>query len=79
MTQKRSERKRKVVFDPEIKVQKMYVWSFAYSEARKSDYMHVAADRCRFDKRIRECNEVISPILSDEHRKFIAVKLNIVS
>lgn len=68
---------KKVTFDPEVKVLNMWVWSFAYSEARKNDWMQIAADQDRFKRRIHECNKIISPILNSERRRNIAATLNI--
>lgn len=73
----RSKKKRKVTFDDNIKVLNMHAWKFAYSEARKSNFQQIAADRFRFKRRIDEFNVIISPILTEEHRKKTISKLNL--
>lgn len=40
-----------VSFDSNVKILNMRVWSFAYREARKSNWLQFAADRYRFDLR----------------------------
>lgn len=42
---------KKVRFDPNDKILKMCVWSFAYHEARKCDWLQITADRYRFSLR----------------------------
>ena len=44
---------KRVSFDPSVKVLNMHVWSFAYNDARKSEWVRIAADRYRFDLRKR--------------------------
>lgn len=43
--------KKQVNFDSNVKILNMYVWRFAYQEARKSNWMRIAADRYRFELR----------------------------
>lgn len=45
------DRVKSVSFDSNVKILNMYVWTFAYHEARKSDWMRFAADRYRFELR----------------------------
>ena len=49
----------------------MKQWDFAYREARKGPWELAAADRCRFWRRIKELDEVISPCLQ---RKLQSIK-----
>lgn len=60
---------RKVSFNPNIEVLIMYEWTLAYTEARRSEWMEIRADRLRFLKRIEVTNKILSPILNEEHRK----------
>ena len=49
----------------------MKQWDFAYREARKGPWELAAADRCRFGRRIKELDQVISPCLQ---RKLQSIK-----
>lgn len=71
MEQKKLFHYRKVAFDPNIKVFNMYVWTFAYSKARRNNWIQIAADRDRFQKRINDTSEILSHILTKEHREKI--------
>lgn len=53
-----------VTFDskPPI-IHKLYVWNYAYRDARKGKWMQAARDRDRFRRRIEELSRVITPIL----------------
>lgn len=53
---------KKVRFDSCVKILNMYVWSFAYREARKSDWESVALDRCRFQLRKKRMEEMLAEI-----------------
>lgn len=55
----------------------MCVWSFPCFNARKGDWQQVAADRMRFERKIKQIEKILSPILSESHREKIAVKLNL--
>lgn len=55
-------KKKKVRFDSNVKILNMHVWSFAYQQARKSDWMRIAADRCRFELRQQKFEEMLAKI-----------------
>lgn len=42
---------KRVNFDSKVRVQQMHVWSFAYREARKSNWISNFLDRHRFEIR----------------------------
>lgn len=44
-------------------VHPMIVWSFAYRQARKGTWEVDALDRLRFQKRIEEVDEILTPVL----------------
>lgn len=54
--------KKKVSFDSNIKVLNMYAWKFAYHEARKSNWMSIAADRYRFELRKQKLEAMLTKI-----------------
>lgn len=68
---------RKVTFNPDVEVLTIYEWPFAYAEARKSNWLQIVADRFRFQRRINEMSETLSPVLTDEHRKKIADRIKL--
>ncbi|CAH1117656.1 unnamed protein product [Phaedon cochleariae] len=47
----------------------MIHWSYAYQSARKGPWEQYARDRDRFNKRIIETENILSPILNLNHRK----------
>lgn len=47
----------KLTFDPIPKIHYMYTWDFAYRQARKSEWIRIAADRERFKQRILKFEE----------------------
>lgn len=49
----------------------MIVWDFAYRNSRKNDYKKILADRLRFKRRIRMCEENIIKILDYNHRQIM--------
>lgn len=51
-----------VSFDSNVKILKMCVWTFAYHEARKSDWMRNAADRYRFELRKQSFEAMLTRI-----------------
>lgn len=53
---------KKVSFDSNVKIFNMHVWSFAYNEARKSDWMTIAADRYRFELRKQRLEAMLATI-----------------
>lgn len=44
------------------KIQFMHVWAFAYREARKSEWVRIAADRFRFQLRIKKFGDMLNEI-----------------
>lgn len=54
--------KKRVSFDSNVKTLNMCVWSFAYQEARKSNWMHLAADRYRFELRKQQLEVLLTKI-----------------
>lgn len=61
-------KKRVVRFYQSHQIQYLYVWGFAYREARKGLWGQVALDRYRFNRRIIGIESIISTILSADHR-----------
>lgn len=57
---------KKVSFNEKNKVFNLVAWSFAYREARKSDYLTV--NRLHFQRRIQLCEEKMTQIFSNVHR-----------
>lgn len=64
-----------VHFDTNVKILEMRVWVYAYHDARVSEWQRVAVDRLRFQNRISQINQKISPVLSEEHRLKMFQKL----
>lgn len=54
--------KKSVSFDSNVKVLNMHVWTFAYHEARKSDWSRIAADRFRFEIRAQRFEAMLVKI-----------------
>ena len=60
------DKKKKVSFKPDYEltvVHPMIVWSFAYRQARKGTWEVDALDRLRFQKRIKEVDNILTPVL----------------
>lgn len=54
------------------KVHVMRAWDFAYRACRKGDYwQQVARDHERFQKRISQHQQTLTPILDNSHREKI--------
>lgn len=53
---------KRVSFDPIVKIQNLHVWSFAYHEARKSEWMRITADRYRFELRKQNIEALLAKI-----------------
>ena len=63
---KEKKKKKKVCFKPDdelVTVHPMVVWSFAYKQARKGTWQVEALDRIRFQKRIKELDVILTPVL----------------
>lgn len=50
------------------KINHMIVWSYAYQQARKSEWECLARDRFRFKRRINEVGESLKSVLENNHR-----------
>ena len=61
--------KKKVTFNEEVQVFQLYVWKFAYREARKSVWINESIDRMRFEHRIKKIEEILNPILKEKLTK----------
>lgn len=57
-----NEKIKKVSFDLNVKILHMRVWTFAFQEARKSDWMRFAADRYRFELRKNQMEAMLAKI-----------------
>ena len=63
------ENNKKVSFSNKDKIYNMYVWKYAYKNARIGSWEIFARDRYRFQRRIKDCESILSKILDDNHRK----------
>jgi hypothetical protein len=54
---------KKVSFDEKLQINILRTWDYAYRDARKSNWMQLGRDRARFQRRIHQCEEILSPIL----------------
>ena len=66
--------KKKVHFKPDSElaiVYPMIVWNFAYKQARRGTWEADALDRLRFQKRVKELDEILTPILLARKEKVI--------
>lgn len=59
---KKKKKNKSVSFDPNVKILNMHVWTFAYHEARKGDWMRIAADRYRFELRKQKFEAMLAEI-----------------
>ena len=66
--------KKKVAFGT-VTINKMYVWSFAYQEARKGRWHLLRVDNDRFRRRIDQIDCIISPVLENKQSKMDQVSL----
>lgn len=58
----------------ENKIHHMYVWSYAYKQARKSQWAMEAVDRFRFQRRIDAAGDALLGILNPSHRERIYIE-----
>ena len=61
-----NKKKKKVCFKPDDELtvtHPMIVWSFAYKQARKGTWETEQLDRLRFQKRIKELDKILTPVL----------------
>lgn len=73
-TVSRQTSKKKVHFKPDSElaiVYPMIVWNFAYKQARRGTWEADALDRLRFQKRVKELDEILTPILLARKEKVI--------
>ena len=63
---------KKVTFSEHVQVKHMVVWKFAYRNARISPWIVAAADRARFERRIKTVESVLNPVL-----KAKLIKINV--
>lgn len=71
-TVSKEKRKKKVQFMPDNQlavVHPMIVWNFAYRQARKGSWEADALDRLRFQKRVKELDEILTPVLLAKKEK----------
>lgn len=54
--------KKRVTFDPLVRIQNTHVWAFAYQSARESEWMRFAADRYRFELRKQKLESLLAEI-----------------
>lgn len=60
-----------VSFDPCLhRVHTMYVWQFAYRQARLAHWERIARDSARFSERIKSMELIISPILTIHYHHY---------
>jgi len=67
-------KKKKVQFMPDHQlavVHPMIVWNFAHKQARKGTWEADALDRLRFQKRVEELSEILTPVLLAKKEKAI--------
>lgn len=60
-----------VSFDLKPTITELYVWQYAYREARKGKWEQAARDRHRFQRKNFDLETVISPFLTLHHREQI--------
>lgn len=66
--------KKKVHFKPENELttlHPMFVWNFAYKQARKGTWEADALDRLRFQKRVKELDQILTPVLLAKLKKVV--------
>ena len=51
-----------------VTVHPIVAWDYAYRAARVSEWMALARDGLRFQRRIQSLEAILSPVLSPEHR-----------
>ena len=69
----KDKKEKKVQFLPDYQlavVHPLVVWNFAYRKARKGTWEADALDRLRFQKRVKELDEILSPVLLAKMEKF---------
>lgn len=61
--------KKSVTFNLQPKIQNLCVWNYAYREARRGKWEQTGRDRDRFHRKIIDLKDIISPILTFQHRE----------
>ncbi|XP_066599217.1 uncharacterized protein PPP1R15 [Prorops nasuta] len=61
----------KVKFNLKPVVHMMIYWDYAYRAARKGPWEEVARDRVRFRGRVKRIENILQPILTNQHRSYI--------
>lgn len=70
----KQKQKKKVHFKPDNElttVHSMFVWNFAYKQARKGTWDADALDRLRFQKRVKELDQILTPVLLAKWKKVV--------
>lgn len=63
---------KRVTFDEnQNKVNLLYVWNFAYNQARKSKWQEFLLDRIRFQNKIKMFEKQSIIIFSKQHRNYV--------
>ena len=67
---------RRVKFDHTVTVYTPIDWlPDVYRDARKGPWMYLAADRCRFKRRIKQTELLLGDIFCDAHRENVRLRL----
>lgn len=61
---------KKVRFCDKPNILIMHTWQFAYIQARKDMWQQAARDRSRFEIRINNLSQIISPIIEERLKKY---------
>lgn len=64
-----------VTFNDKVQYKTLHTWVLAHHLARKSDWIHIVADRHRFQRRINDLESTFKLIFTDEHRNKIINKI----
>ena len=67
-------RKKRVRFNDEVQICRMYTWEYARRRCRKNDWMIEAVDRFRFERRIQNVEIMLNPILIKKHSDMLQCK-----
>lgn len=72
-TNGKTKKKKKVHFMPDdhlVTIHQLFVWKFAYRQARKGTWEANALDRLRFKRKVMELEEILTPVLLAKRREF---------
>lgn len=67
-------KEKRVKFNLRPVVHEIRAWKFAYAQARKGHWHQIGWDRERFEMRINNLSQIVSPILVADHRHKIYVE-----